>query len=960
MTLKWLVWLPMILMWGWIVRPVAAQSPNEHDNGLRLRSSDEGAIVLELTVSDFEMESVERNGEAYQRLLISGMTQTSIPGEPQVPTLGILLGVPTTGGISINILDADIETLTGTRFPLALRPSPARDEAGEPIAGSSDPLSEPAINGPVSVGEVGYLRDQAVAQLQFYPALPDTGRSEITLYRRLAVEVTWNEIEAISPRSQTSRFADPAYETLLQTTLFNYDTLHRPTAETPTAPARMTAGQTANTLTPTLKIGVAEDGLVRLTGQDLTEAGFEPDTLNPQWLRLTNRGADVPFLLQGTEDGVFNRDDALLFYGTANSDIYTAQNSYWLAETGNGHPMPTRSGEPTGSNLPVAGHFPTTLHAEENTFYWQTMPNGEGQDHWFWGSRLTAPLSRTQTLTVSHISTAAVTATLRATFKGYTFSNHRTRLTLNGIDVGEQSWQNQAIFTHTATIAHADLRNGANAIGLELAADDAPVDQVLLNAIELDYWDTYTAEDDHLIFGAPEAGRFRFEVTGFSQADIWGFDITDPAYPMLITGTTVISTDTGYTLQFEDTAQTETRYLALTTARQKKPAALERDRPSAWKSPEQGADYLIITHRDFYTATLPLAQHHRDAGLRVAVVDVGDIYDEFNHGIFNPGAIRDFVSTAYHTWQSPAPVYLLLVGDAYQDYRDNFRSGGINYVPSQIVQTDLLGETPSDNWFATVSGPDILPDLFAGRLSGQTAAHVEAMVSKIIRYEESPPAGARQTEALLVADDDDFAFEAMSEGIAALLPDDTTANRLYATAYPPGDLTADIVEQVNRGQMLVNYAGHGSATRWGMWAEGPIFEATDIDSLTNADALPVVTIGNCLNGFFAGSQSTVSMAEAWQRPADKGAIAVWATSGVSYPSGHQALLSEFYRTLFDGEPKTLGAATTTAKVETYAQSNLWGEMVETFILFGDPAMRLPLVAAAGPGAHPVYLPLVVK
>src|SRR5690606_37399074 len=63
-------------------------------------------------------------------------------------------------------------------------------------------------------------------------------------------------------------------------------------------------------------------------------------------------------------------------------------------------------------------------------------------------------------------------------------------------------------------------------------------------------------------------------------------------------------------------------------------------------------------------AARPLAEFHRGRGLEVALVDVQDIYDEFNHGVLSPYAIRDFISHAYHHWQSPRPRFVLLVGDA--------------------------------------------------------------------------------------------------------------------------------------------------------------------------------------------------------------------------------------------------------------------------------------------------------
>ncbi|RME96825.1 MAG: hypothetical protein D6768_21070, partial [Chloroflexi bacterium] len=316
----------------------------------------------------------------------------------------------------------------------------------------------------------------------------------------------------------------------------------------------------------------------------------------------------------------------------------------------------------------------------------------------------------------------------------------------------------------------------------------------------------------------------------------------------------------------------------------------------------------------------------------------------------------------YQQWTPPAPAFVLLVGDATQDFRDNFNTGSVNFVPSQIVQTSLLGDTPSDNWFVQVSGNDVLPDMFVGRLSAQTAGQVDDLVDKIIRYEQSPPDGGWNTQALLVADDDDTAFEAISEELAARLPADFGAARVYAANFPPGDPTTEIAAQINGGALLVNYAGHGSMNKWGYWDGNQqlIFGSADAAALTNANRLPVVTAGDCLNGFFTGVQSVEALAESLHRPTNGGAVAVWASAAVDFPGGHRALLNGFYDALFNDGLWQIGAATTAAQVSALAQNPNWSETVQTFILFGDPATRLAVPPSTFPSANNVYLPLLER
>jgi hypothetical protein len=956
------------LLWGIGSAPKAtAQTPS--GSHLEILSSDDRGIVLELMVSDFQIETGEHADQTYHQLVIPGTAQTDTAGEPQVPTRGALLGLPHLTDVSVQILEADYETLRGYRLP----PGPGMEIATDSLDALSSgdfqltftPNQELYATDafypghPVKLGETGYLRDQAVAQVQFYPVQYNPVTGEVRLYRRIRARVTCDT--SLSLAAAKRQEASPVFEHVLRDVILNYDTLERPpvpdgvpsSSTTPPPPYPLLPPPyltSASSSTDTLKIGVAEDGLYQLTYSDLVNAGFDLSGIDPHTIKISNRGAEIPIYVAGEDDGTFESGDTILFYGTAITDVYTLENVYWLTVgESSGQRMDTQDGTPVGATVPV--HFPNTLHAEEDTYYWQVMPNGTGQDHWFWDGRLTAPASRDYSLTLNNVSTTAAAATLRVRLKGgtdtSTIPDHHTRIHLNGVEIDDQYWDGQIVYDHEVTVDHSLLDDGNNTIRVESPGDTgATVDQIFVNWIEIEYWDTYVAENDELFFGAPMSGTFQFEVTGFSTDDVQVFDVTDPTNVTVITGTVVSADGGSYKLEFEDAAQSATRYLALTSAQRKSPVRIEPDQPSAWHDTENGADYIIITHEDFYTSSLRLASHRAiTSGLRVATVKVEDVYDEFNYGIFNPQAIRDFLSYAYHNWIPPAPTYVLLVGDACQDYKDNANTGTINYVPSQIIETDELGETPSDNWFVSLTGTDILPDMSIGRLSAQEASQVDDIVDKIIDYEQHPPAAPWNTQVLLVADDGDsrdgytYAFEDISEQLSLRLPYRYTANKIEVRYYPPGNPTNDISNSINPGNVLVNYAGHGNVDRWGLWSEGTIFTRSDVAALTNNGRLPMVTTANCLNGFFTGVQTQVCMAEEFLRLKDRGAVAVWAPSGLGYPAGHRVLLREFYDAIFQDDLYTLGAATMAAKIAA-SENSLWNELIETFVLFGDPATPL--------------------
>jgi len=124
--------------------------------------------------------------------------------------------------------------------------------------------------------------------------------------------------------------------------------------------------------------------------------------------------------------------------------------------------------------------------------------------------------------------------------------------------------------------------------------------------------------------------------------------------------------------------------------------------------------------------------------------------------------------------------------------------------------------------------------------------------------------------------------------------------------------------------------------------------------------LPVVTVADCLNGFFNGTGSLLSVAESFLQLKDGGAVAVWAPTGLGFSSGHRLLMTEFYKTMFQEQEYSLGIATTAAKIAVAGQNSSWDEMIETYVFFGDPAMRLGAPAALAPDNSFTYLPMIMK
>ena len=204
------------------------------------------------------------------------------------------------------------------------------------------------------------------------------------------------------------------------------------------------------------------------------------------------------------------------------------------------------------------------------------------------------------------------------------------------------------------------------------------------------------------------------------------------------------------------------------------------------------------------------------------MVDIEDIFDEFGYGLPTPQAVKDFITHAYESWQSPAPQYVLLMGDTSYDYKDNWASGTVNHVPGYLIYTTHLGETITDEWYVQVSGADAVPDLYIGRLPASSLAQAQAMVNKIVAYETTANSKGWEKRLVLAADnqaeDWEAVFETMNEDAAAVLPAGmATPERFYLQEYENEslsvtDLTAELLAAIEAGALVVNYSGHGSVT----------------------------------------------------------------------------------------------------------------------------------------------------
>ncbi|MCB9190762.1 MAG: type IX secretion system sortase PorU [Flavobacteriales bacterium] len=390
------------------------------------------------------------------------------------------------------------------------------------------------------------------------------------------------------------------------------------------------------------------------------------------------------------------------------------------------------------------------------------------------------------------------------------------------------------------------------------------------------------------------------------------------------------------------------------------------------------ANMFIVCHPNFLSEADRLANFHEQnetSPLSVHIVTPEQIYNEFSSGAQDVSAIRDFMRMFYQrsTGWEDMPRYLLLFGDASYDYKDRL-SDNTNYVPTYESLESLTPTISyaSDDYYGLLdpnegewssSSSDAL-DIGIGRFVVRTLDDARVAVDKIYRYEELAIADL-QTEhvctdegsavvspdwrnrIVFIADDEDSNMhinqaDQLAELVDTMYPE-YNLTKIYLDSYiqesTPGgqrypEVNIAFNNEVNRGNLLVNYTGHGGEL--GLTHER-VLGITDINSWANTNNLAAFVTATCEFTRY-DDPSRISAGELVHLNPNGGGIALFTTSRLVYSAPNFTLNRNFFLNLLQEQlwgPPTMGDVIRMTKVASGGSVNN-----RNFLLVGDPAQRL--------------------
>ncbi|RMG94524.1 MAG: hypothetical protein D6706_13620 [Chloroflexi bacterium] len=654
-----------------------------------------------------------------------------------------------------------------------------------------------------------------------------------------------------------------------------------------------------------IKIEIAEDGFYQVTLRDLDRAGLDIEQLDTQPIHLSQLGTAVPYLIN---------NDSLIFYGQGPADRYTVTRPYILRVGETGETMPETAVSPQ-TDTPPPAHITRQQHFEQNILYEATIPtpNIDTADKWFWQTippqqKITIPFNLT------HVSDGSGTLQIRlwGTSHDPTIENdHDLDILINNQKIDTIRWDGQIDHTATLTIPPGTLQNGENTLTLDNEVPGA----TFLDITQLDWFNiTYNAlpqaDADQVLI---QDANGPLTLTGFSDRPLV-FDITNPDQPVRLTGYTYQQGQIQFTTTGPQTI------VAIGPKGFRQPAALTPVRQSHWRDTTNQADFIIITTDELAPALKPLVTARQEEGLTVAVVPVAEIYDEFGFGAATPSSITRFLQYAWENWRSPAPKYVLLVGDATSDYRNYLDNAPRNIVPSPMVNVQFGGETVSDARMVDVTGNG-RPDFALGRWPVDTPTAVAALVQRTLAYAQSQPIN----QAIFATDGTEAQFAAIAQTLQQQTHFDQTKTTLLN-----GAPAREVAAALSQNPWLATYIGHGSVERWG---KDDVFTLDAVPELT-PDAPPIVLQLTCLTGLFAHPELT-SLSEAMLTH-EKGPVLIIAATSLTLSLHQEPFAISLLNNLQDATYTRIGDAFQEAKLALDINNAGLREISDTYVLFGDP------------------------
>ncbi len=963
-----------------------AQSSGQHHPAypdVTILESDSRGITIEYRMKDVRYDTLSLDDREYTGISFYGgqSPERTDPAYPDLKYRAITIAMPAAGEPMIEVLQKDYQTVRGLRIPPL--GDLQKDEDGEMFLSAAGIDLQRDIDQPVvDIHDIGEVRGVVLGTLHVHPVQLEQDGNTVQLHNRIVVRVSFD--------SGSFGTIDNYTHEILRNTILNIGQV----LAAPEARLRMEGLSAApeaheNSVLADgswFRISVEEEGMYRINGSVLEEAGIPVNQIDPRTIKMYGHGGrmlpedittdrpedlvELAIYVRGENDGQFDAGDYIVFYGTGTTtwdydpekrlylhqfNYYTGENTYFITYGGEpGRRMQSVSSL-SEQNPIQPDHFVSSLLYRDPKI--NLLDSGrEWMGESFSPGNVSTFTHQLHGFTPQSPIRYRIQVAARAP-SPTTFSIEDQGQELGSIPVSAVSLStiigNYAARSSTTIFTRSgSLPDNRSALRFQYNA--GAQSEGFLEWFEIHYPRSFQAHDDYLLFSAPDTtGIVEFNVEGFTSSQIIAYEVTDHASVSRINAEI---DGAAARFQTEEQSGAPGRYTAVAPNGYNVIEEIEPVENSNLRGISEGAEFIIIAYPEFISEAERLRDHRENFpvnNLETIVVDVQKVYNEFSGGLVDPTAIRDFLYHTYESWQI-TPEYVLLFGAGSYDYRE-YLGYRRNFIPTwQTTESfSQINTYTTDDYFVQFFPGSRRPSLSIGRLNAIHEDDARVMVDKIINYETGSDHGAWRNLVTYIADnglttrggDEGNLHTWQSEQLARdYTPGAFEKEKIYMIEYPientasgrrMPEVNREIVQRFNQGSLIINWTGHGNPR---VWAHEWIFvKETTIPQLHNRDRLAFITAATCDFSRF-DDPSEQSGGELLVSSENGGAIALLSSSRIVWSSDNAQFNNRYYQNLLnplnDDTYPRIGDALFATKQSRHGVNDI------KFVLLGDPTVRL--------------------
>lgn len=724
-----------------------------------------------------------------------------------------------------------------------------------------------------------------------------------------------------------------------------------------------------------VRITVPETGIYEITYDELREMGFSDPSAVGVYGRggamldfnFTSSGGSKVFQDNPSQIPVLHANGKLIFYGqgtatikpsSVNSganmkftrdsrNIYTDVASYLLSDKNPALEITTKTVTADGATERDAA-FGYIYHENDIT------QGGSGTGQIFYGEPLASgsPLS----FTLSHPYSRSSASYAQARFAVALSYSGSLNISLNGKSKSFSCYSSSAagMLDFSMSDGGAFNTDGSGKLDFDISGFTA-------NLLALDWW-TVTCPIDLKLMAADKSFDQQYFVFYSSKNSKWKFKLPAGSLAWYVgSGTLPESLDVqndGYAYGLSSTALDEV--VVFNPESQLKQIA-------SWQAVEnqnlhalinEPVELLIYTTEDMAPYAHRIADLHKKYdGIYAAVVTPGQLYNEFNAGTPDPLAYRALAKMLFQRNYKPLKNVLFLgrmSGDvrnvrgianftepliAYQENLANPATSAINIMDYYAVMTDYL-TYPNNLGTAPMS-------IGVGLLPISTHEEGSIAVAKIEEYLSTEDFSNIVNETMITScNGDEYLHDAQAANYTNMMQSILSSE--YGSRFSHNHVTFQNLQQsgvqqnfkagFERGKAYSMYFGHG--IDYNIGTKTRYLTINDIMSLDNKE-LAFQFMAACSLCF--PDQGHQGMGDVGVTRSPRGFIGAIVGTRSVMSNENESLARTFFNKLYYDEnnnlrktPATVGEAYAIAKDMETSPSQL------AFMLFGDPAIRLPL------------------